>query len=78
MIRVTILNGLDQDQDPRYVNPDRGQNCLQRLTASDKIRPKQGKCSGSMSIDTNSTYPSMTHQALTKSLKTSSPYSFKA
>ena len=36
-------NGLDPDQDRRFVGPDLGPNCLQRLSADDKSRIYQGK-----------------------------------
>ena len=36
-------NGLDPDQDRRFVGPDLGPNCLQRLSADDKSRRQQGK-----------------------------------
>ena len=32
-----MSNGLDLDQDRRSVNPDTGPNCLQRLSADDKL-----------------------------------------
>ena len=31
-------NGLDPEQDPRSVGPDLGPNCLQRLSADNKIK----------------------------------------
>ena len=37
-------NGLDPDQDRQNVGSDLGPNCLQRLSADDKRRRKQGKC----------------------------------
>ena len=33
---MTVSNGLDTDQDRRFVGPDLGPNCLQRLSADDK------------------------------------------
>ena len=30
-------NGLDPDQDRHFVGPDLGPNCLERLSADDKI-----------------------------------------
>ena len=33
----------DQDQDRHYVGPDLGTNCLQKSSADDKSRCKQGK-----------------------------------
>ena len=35
-----MSNGLDQDQDRRYVGPDLGPNCLQRLSADDTCRQR--------------------------------------
>ena len=32
-----MSNGLDADQDRHYVGPDLGPNCLQRLSAEDKV-----------------------------------------
>ena len=34
---IRVLNGLDPDQDPHSVCPDLGPNCLQRLSADNKI-----------------------------------------
>ena len=31
-----MSNGLDPDQDPHYVGPELGPNCLQKLSAYDK------------------------------------------
>ena len=36
-------NGFDPDQDLHFVGPYLGPNCLQRLSADDKIRPLLGK-----------------------------------
>ena len=36
------LTGLDPDQDRRFVGPDLGPNCFQKLPADNKIRYKQG------------------------------------
>ena len=33
---IRVSNGLDPDQDQRFVGPDLGPNCLQRLSADDK------------------------------------------
>ena len=33
---IRVSNGLDADQDQRYVGPDLGPNCLKRLSANDK------------------------------------------
>ena len=33
---IRVSNSLDPDQDRRYVGPDLGPNCLQRLSAVDK------------------------------------------
>ena len=32
---IRVSNGLDPDQDRGYVGPDRGTNCLKRLSAED-------------------------------------------
>ena len=34
---IRVSNGLDPDQDHDSVGPDLGPNCLQRLSADDKI-----------------------------------------
>ena len=34
---INVSNGLDTDQDPQYIRPDLGQNCLQKLSADNKI-----------------------------------------
>ena len=39
-ITIRVSNGLDPDQDPRSVGPDLGLNCLQRLSADDKIQSR--------------------------------------
>ena len=36
---IRVSNSLDSDQDPHYVGPDLGVNCLQRLSADDKGKP---------------------------------------
>ena len=36
-----MSNGLDPGQDRRYVGPDLGPNCLQRLSADDKMLAKK-------------------------------------
>ena len=33
---IRVSNGLDPDQDRRYVGPDLGPSCLQRLSADDR------------------------------------------
>ena len=38
-----VSNGLDPDQDQCYDSPDLGPNCLQRLSADDKIHCYQRK-----------------------------------
>ena len=38
-----VSNSLDADQDRRFVGPDFGPNCLQRLSEDDKSRRWQGK-----------------------------------
>ena len=40
---IRLLQSLDPDQDRHNVGPDLGLNCLQRLSANDKIRRHQGK-----------------------------------
>ena len=35
---MRVSNSLDPDQDRRYVGPDLGPNCLQRLSLDDKSR----------------------------------------
>ena len=37
-INLRVSNSLDPDQARRFVGPDRGPNCLQRISADDKIR----------------------------------------
>ena len=37
---MRVSNGLDPDQDRHFVGPDLGPNCLQRLSANDKIAKK--------------------------------------
>ena len=34
---IRVSNGLDPDQDRRFVGPDLGTNCLQRLSADKKV-----------------------------------------
>ena len=34
---IGVSNGLDPDQDGHVVGPDLGPNCLQRLSADDKL-----------------------------------------
>ena len=34
---VKVSNGLDPDQDQHFVGPDLGPNCLQRLSAEEKV-----------------------------------------
>ena len=38
-----MSNGLDPGQARRYVGPDLGPNCLQRLSTDDKVRRWQAK-----------------------------------
>ena len=38
-----MSNGLDPDQARRYVGPDLGPNCLQRLSTDDKVRRWQAR-----------------------------------
>ena len=38
---IRVSNGLDPDQDRRYVGPDLGPNCLQRLSADDRTLAKK-------------------------------------
>ena len=40
---IWVSNCLDLDQARHYVGPDLGPNCLQRLSADDKIGHKQAK-----------------------------------
>ena len=40
---IRVSNSLDPDQARRFVGPDLGPNCLQRLPADDKSRHKRGK-----------------------------------
>ena len=40
---IRVSNNLDPDQDQHSVGPDLDPNCLQRLTAIDKIHRWQGK-----------------------------------
>ena len=40
---LTVSNGLDPDQDRRFVGRDLGPNCLQRLSADEKSHCEQGK-----------------------------------
>ena len=35
---IRVTNGLDPDQDRPYVGPDLGPNCLQSLSAEDKLQ----------------------------------------
>ena len=42
----TVSNSLAPDQARRFVRPDLGPNCLQRLSADDKSRHKRGKRQG--------------------------------
>ena len=35
---IRVSNGLDPDQDRRYVGPELGPNCLQKLSADDESR----------------------------------------
>ena len=37
---IRVINGLDPDQDRRYVGPDLGPNCLQILSADDNSRQR--------------------------------------
>ena len=37
---IRVSNGLDPDQARRFVGPDLGPNCLQRLSADDTSRKK--------------------------------------
>ena len=38
-----MLNSLNPDQNQRFVDPDLGPKCLERLSADDKSRRQQGK-----------------------------------
>ena len=40
---IKVSNGLDQDQDRRYVGSDLGPNCLLSLSTDDKSHCYQGK-----------------------------------
>ena len=44
---IRVSNSFDLDQNRRYVGPDLGPNCLQRLTEEDKVVAQQGKSSPS-------------------------------
>ena len=43
---IRVSNGLDPDQDRRFVSPDLGPNCLQRLSADAKVAAskERAKC----------------------------------
>ena len=43
--KIRVSNGLVPDQDQRSVGPDLGPNCLQRLSADDKVAASIGKSS---------------------------------
>ena len=47
---IRLSNGWDPDQVRRFVGPDLGLNCLQRLSADDKIRRWQKKVSVLFSV----------------------------
>ena len=38
---ISVSNNLNPDQAQHFVGPDLGTNCLQRLSAADKISPKK-------------------------------------
>ena len=38
---ITFANSLDQDQDRRFVGPDLGPNCLQRLYVGHDLDPNR-------------------------------------
>ena len=40
---MRVSNGLDPDQNRRYVGPDKGSNCLQRLSADKKSSHLHGE-----------------------------------
>ena len=43
-----MSNGLDPDQDRRFVGPDMGSDCFQRLSADDKIATSKERVPYSM------------------------------
>ena len=40
---IRVSNSLNPDKAPRFVGPDLGPNCLQRLSADDNSRHERGK-----------------------------------
>ena len=40
---IRVSNNLDPDQDRQVVGPDLGPNCLQRLSADDKVAADKGR-----------------------------------
>ena len=50
MNNIRLSNSLDPDQARRFVGPDLCQNCLQRLSADDKIRTEKYTCINKYSI----------------------------
>ena len=52
MNTIRVSNSLDSDQDQPFVVPDLGPNCLQRLSADDKIATCRERVKGWKQGDT--------------------------